>query len=190
MSQLFARPTRRGSTLRASPQGAPLPRCRRGLSRSFRRRRGPFRNCSRNISTLFQARSAMKNGVNTESDVRGTTAAPLPTIVFHGDQDETVHPSNASCFVSTLQRSSDVPLQIQEVTGRSDGGRDFTRSLYRIGNGKALLERWMIHGSGHAWSGGKVTGSYTDPAGPDASREIARFFLARRRPPGGKALRA
>lgn len=134
-----------------------------------------------NISTLLQARSAMQNGVSTESDVRGTKAAPLPTIVFHGDQDGTVHPANATGFVSTLRRSSDVPLHIQEVTGRSDGGRNFTRSVYRIGGGKVLLERWTIHGTGHAWSGGKVTESYTDPAGPNASREFVRFFLARKR---------
>ncbi len=143
-----------------------------------------------NISTLVQAHSAMKNGVNAESDVLRSKTAPLPTIVFHGDQDGTVHPANATGFVSRLQRSSDIPLDVREVTGRSDGGRNFTRSVYRNGDGKVLLESWMIHGSGHAWSGGKVTGSYTDPAGPDASREIARFFLARRRSPRHKALPA
>lgn len=105
----------------------------------------------------------------------------LPTIVFHGDQDRVVHPSNAGGFLINLERSRPGPLICQTSSGRTDRGRDFTRRTYRTRMGRILLEDWTVHGSGHGWSGGRVIGSHTDPAGPDASREMLRFFLSRRK---------
>jgi poly(3-hydroxybutyrate) depolymerase len=124
-----------------------------------------------------------------EFSANSKTARPVYTIVFHGDEDRIVHPSNAAGFLSAVQQSSSQPLKSRSENGRSKGGRDFTRTEYWRGSGDVLLENWTVHGSGHAWSGGSAAGSYTDPAGPDASHEMIRFFLARKRAATGLAIK-
>ncbi|WCR11544.1 PHB depolymerase family esterase [Paracoccus stylophorae] len=103
----------------------------------------------------------------------------LPTIVFHGDSDRTVSPRNGR-FVALRALEPYARLDRAEKTGRIPGGREFTRIVHRVGRGRPYVEQWVVHGSGHAWSGGHSAGSYTDPAGPDASREMVRFFLRHR----------
>ena len=66
---------------------------------------------------------------------------------------------------------------------REPGGRRYTRSHYRRrGRGCAAAEHWLLHGAGHAWSGGDAAGSYTDAEGPDATGEMLRFFFAHPQP--------
>jgi poly(3-hydroxybutyrate) depolymerase len=54
----------------------------------------------------------------------------------------------------------------------------YTRTVRRDASGRAVLEQWVLHGTAHAWSGGDPAGSFTDARGPDASREMVRFFLS------------
>jgi poly(3-hydroxybutyrate) depolymerase len=99
----------------------------------------------------------------------------VPTIVFHGDQDTTVSPCNGDQVIAQSGMTADLRVNVQQ--GRSPNGRGYSRMLHSDASGSALLEQWIVRGAGHAWSGGSPAGSYTDPLGPDASREMLRFFL-------------
>ena len=105
--------------------------------------------------------------------------APMPTITFHGDADKVVNPRN-SRFIAIRAQEPYSGLNRTERTGRVGDSRGFTRTQYRVGKGRPYTEHWVIHGSAHAWSGGHPAGSFTDPTGPDASREMVRFFLRHR----------
>jgi poly(hydroxyalkanoate) depolymerase family esterase len=100
--------------------------------------------------------------------------AIVPTIVFHGDRDNTVHPRNGDHVIAQKRTTK---LQRNVHRGRVPGGHAYTRTIHTDARGRAILEHWEIHGAGHAWSGGSPAGSYTDPRGPDAAREMLRFFL-------------
>jgi poly(hydroxyalkanoate) depolymerase family esterase len=115
--------------------------------------------------------TAMKQG--------GAPAAPgsgagVPAIVFHGDRDTTVHPVNGDEVIVQARAGADLRTTISR--GTAAGGRAFTRTVHADDSGLPVAEHWVLHGSGHAWSGGSAAGSYADPRGPDASREMMRFF--------------
>ncbi len=98
---------------------------------------------------------------------------PPPTIVFHGDEDRTVHPVNAERVLDGVAAHS-----VQALAGQQ--GLRFTRHLHRDEDGQVLAEHWVVHGAGHAWSGGSTQGSYVDGRGPDATQEMLRFFAQHR----------
>ncbi|PXY00484.1 hypothetical protein CR157_00305 [Halomonas sp. LBP4] len=114
-------------------------------------------------------------------------AAPVPAIVFHGDRDTTVHPCNgdqviAQCAPSHAKRG-ELPEggpapRLSVERGQVPHGHAYTRTTYHDANGQPIMEQWLVHGAGHAWSGGCSRGSYTDPRGPDATQQMLRFFYA------------
>jgi poly(hydroxyalkanoate) depolymerase family esterase len=108
---------------------------------------------------------------------RGAVSRTVPAIVFHGDLDTTVHARNGDQVVAQLRENSNTDLRVTVQHGRVPGARGYSRTLYHDARGQVIFEQWIIHGAGHAWSGGSLAGSYTDPQGPDATREILRFFL-------------
>ncbi|HXD40129.1 MAG TPA: PHB depolymerase family esterase [Ramlibacter sp.] len=120
---------------------------------------------------LPSALGAMKSGGSRPG---GGAASGVPTIVFHGDADATVHPGNGEHVISASAGAAEGEVE----KGYSRAGRNYTRRVHRNGSGEILAEHWLVHGAQHAWSGGTAQGSYTDPRGPDATAEMVRFFLA------------
>jgi poly(hydroxyalkanoate) depolymerase family esterase len=100
----------------------------------------------------------------------------VPTIVFHGDGDGTVHPRNGDRLLAHLTAGDGSSLRVATRQGRKPDGHAFTRISYKDADDRPVVERWSVHGLAHAWSGGGHPGSYTDPKGPDASAEMVRFF--------------
>jgi poly(hydroxyalkanoate) depolymerase family esterase len=99
----------------------------------------------------------------------------VPTIVFHADKDATVHPRNGDQVIAQSGAAGGLRTEVQR--GQVPGGHAYSRTIHADASGRPVLEQWLVHGGGHAWSGGSPAGSYTDPRGPDASREMLRFFL-------------
>ncbi len=96
----------------------------------------------------------------------------MPTIVFHGDADTTVHPANGEHLFE-----AGAPIDAIRP-GTNPGGRAWTRRVRFDSQGRPVAEHWQVHGAKHAWSGGSSGGSYTDPAGPDATAAMLDFFWA------------
>ena len=154
---------------------------------------------------VMGALSAMKNGAkagpaaHASAHHSGAPALPpRPIIVFHGDADGTVHARNGEQLINAALASAiggASNAQQEEHTGRSPGGKGYTRTVYYRaadsagpsapppGN-TAVAEHWVLHGAGHAWAGGHAGGSHTDPGGVNATQEMLRFFLAHPRAAG------
>jgi poly(hydroxyalkanoate) depolymerase family esterase len=116
----------------------------------------------------------------TAGKVRVSHGSFVPVITFHGDRDQTVHETNSGAIIAAATASAARGLRATSERGMAPGGRSFTRDMLVDDAGDILIERWTVHGCGHAWSGGDAAGSYTDPRGPDASRAMLRFFLTHR----------
>ncbi len=109
-------------------------------------------------------------------------ALPLPpAVVFQGMADRVVSPVNGSrvaaqwlayyggfCGGGPLRSSASV----------SESGVRTTRWYAR--RGRAVLQLWLVDGLGHAWSGGRSGGSYSEPSGPRAATLMWRFLRRQR----------
>jgi poly(3-hydroxybutyrate) depolymerase len=129
---------------------------------------------------------AMRDGVVPQTTAAEAPLPSVPIIVFHGDLDFTVHPKNSvgvvqqtiACYAAQMAQEQ-AALSLSKETGEM-AGRGFTRHVHKGHGGRIVAEHWTVNGVGHAWCGGNRRGSYTEASGPDASREMLRFFLRHR----------
>ena len=119
---------------------------------------------------LPSAFAAMRGGS------RGSAVPPIRGIVFHGDRDSTVHPRNGE-EIFDQWRSGRAEAMIHVDTSGEANGYGYTRRIFQDEVGRPHLEHWVVHGGAHTWFGGSPAGTHTDAGGPDASREMVRFFL-------------
>ena len=125
---------------------------------------------------------AAMRGETIELQQPASCDRPVPTISIHGDRDRIVHPRNAERLLDQfLERcdGSTVSALHERIEGR-EGRRSCSRAVVRNADGIAIFEHWSVHGGGHAWFGGTPRARHADPAGPDASLEMLRFFQAHR----------
>lgn len=139
---------------------------------------------------VASAFSAMRSGTAPVGAVvkfaprasRAEAKHSVPTIVFHGDADHTVTPNNGAAIVETMAGVAGLQkLRVEMHDGATTSGRTYKRIVYVNSVDETFVEHWIVHGAGHAWSGGSSSGSFTDPAGPDASTEMVRFFYGQKR---------
>lgn len=124
---------------------------------------------------VMSAFAAMKG--DGRNGRRSANAKVGRKLIIHGTADPTVHPSNAEEIFDRMRvRHPGSTIVVNRV---KTSGREATRQILVGPKGEALAEQLLIDGAGHAWSGGDASGSYADPLGPDASREMVAFFLGR-----------
>jgi poly(3-hydroxybutyrate) depolymerase len=111
---------------------------------------------------------------------------PIPSIVIHGKADRTVAPVNAiralhqsmtANHLAAPHRCNHDPARpTNSWRARTAAGYTYTHSRWTDERGNLMHELLEVDELGHAWSGGAVGGSYSDPRGPSATEAICTFF--------------
>lgn len=127
-----------------------------------------------------------------EAMVANDVVSGVPTVVVHGTDDLIVAPVNGHQAAEQATQTNDLAIDGEDdddVDYVADATRDgqaeqysYTVSEYHGERNKPVVEKWMVHGMGHGWSGGAADGEDTEPGGPDASR-VAWEFLRRHTQP-------
>jgi poly(hydroxyalkanoate) depolymerase family esterase len=143
---------------------------------------------------LQALRVMRKGGPNPQQQGQAAYAAMdnrarvVPTIVFHGSNDSVVAPINGpqviqqwmqtDCLASNSAYNADFNSPSSFDTGQVPGGHAYSIASWDDSAGQTIQTFWLVDGMNHAWSGGNLAGSFTDPLGPNASSAMYDFFIA------------
>jgi len=127
----------------------------------------------RSAHDVMSAFAAMKgNGGGTPGALAPRSSRKF---IVHGTADATVSPTNSEALFDRMQARN--PGSSVVIADGRFGGRSATRHTLVAASGEVAAEYLRIDGAGHAWAGGDPAGSFAEPEGPDASREMIGFFL-------------
>jgi len=101
----------------------------------------------------------------------GTPSVEARASLWQGAEDTVVAPASLTALETMMVRLAGT---VSATTERQEGA---LRSVWRDGDGRAVLETWLVPGLGHAWSGGDLRGTHASPHGPDATTHILDFLL-------------
>jgi poly(hydroxyalkanoate) depolymerase family esterase len=128
-----------------------------------------------------QALAAMAGRTTVPPPEPGAPAI-APTIVVQGDADTVVRAVNGDRVADQWLAYRAAATGVDAVgrsradSGRTTDGRSYDVLRWYTVRGRKVLEYWTVHGLGHAWSGGREKGSFSDPAGPRSTTLMWAFF--------------
>ena len=123
-----------------------------------------------NVTVLPLAEESVQQwlGVNDWAD-DGSLNLSVPRVPTTTEQRGSVSPrANPDLCVGSGSRNP--------CLGGVLGSYPVTVRTYARDTGDVVVEAWTIHGVLHNWSGGSMSGSFTDPYGPNITPELYRFF--------------
>jgi poly(hydroxyalkanoate) depolymerase family esterase len=135
----------------------------------------------RSAAGAGQALAAMAARTDVPAPVPGAPAM-APAIVVQGGADTVVRPRNGDRVTEqwlahrTAAGQDDPVVRRRAAQGSTPDGRRYDVVRWYTARGRKVLEYRLVHGLGHAWSGGRRDASFSEPRGPRATTLMWAFL--------------